>query len=58
MNLGQIHWLISQSGVGSVIAGAKYADQVSDNKASTDVSFGVEQLNAISDLTKDRITTD
>jgi len=50
-----ISWLIAQPGVGSVIAGAKNSDQVSDNKSSANVNISEEQLKAISALTEDRL---
>lgn len=51
-----INWLMSQPGVGSVIAGAKTADQVSDNNASAKLSVSSAQLEALSTLTADRLT--
>lgn len=51
-----INWLSSQQVVGSVIAGAKNADQVSDNIASANVNISAEQLTAISALTNDRVS--
>lgn len=51
-----VNWLISQPGVDSVIAGAKNADQVSDNIASADVNLDKQQLAAISALTESRLS--
>ena len=51
-----VNWLMSQPGVGSVIAGAKSADQVSDNNASVSVDLNADQIGEISALTADRLT--
>ena len=45
-------WLLSKSGISSVIAGAKNADQVSDNVATENVEISAEHLTAIDALTK------
>ncbi len=50
-----VNWLMSQPGVGSVIAGAKSADQVSDNNASVSVALNADQIGEISALTADRL---
>jgi len=46
-----INWLIAQPGVGSVIAGAKNVDQVTENIASSNINIGDDVLTAISALT-------
>lgn len=46
-----LQWLISRPGVSSVIAGAKRADQVSDNVAADTVEVTSEQMASINALT-------
>lgn len=46
-----LRWLQSRPGVGSVIAGAKNVDQVSDNVAADALILSTQQLDAISALT-------
>jgi aryl-alcohol dehydrogenase-like predicted oxidoreductase len=51
-----LKWLMSQPGVGSVIAGAKNVDQVSNNNLSDALTLTAEQLSAIHALTLDRVS--
>ena len=47
-----LQWLLSQSSVGSVIAGAKSAGQVTDNVAAENAGVSTEHLASIDSLTK------
>jgi myo-inositol catabolism protein IolS len=47
-----LQWLLSQSSVGSVIAGAKNAGQVADNVAAENAGISAERLASIDALTK------
>ena len=47
-----LQWLLSRDAVSSVIAGAKNADQVSDNIAAESASVTAEQLAAVDALTR------
>lgn len=47
-----LQWLLSQPSVGSVIAGAKNADQVADNVAAESAAINAEDLASIDALTK------
>ncbi len=47
-----LQWLLSQQAVTSVIAGAKNADQVSDNVAADSAQISTAQLAAVDALTK------
>jgi len=47
-----LQWLLSRPGVSSVIAGAKNADQVSDNVIAENIRIGPEHLASIDALTK------
>ena len=47
-----IQWLLSRPSVGSVIAGAKRADQVADNVAAGNTQVSADDLAAIDALTK------
>ena len=47
-----LQWLLAQPAVGTVIAGAKNADQVSDNVAAENTQVSAEHLAAVDALTK------
>ena len=47
-----VQWLLAQPAVGSVIAGAKNADQVSDNVVAENTQVSAEHLAAVDALTK------
>jgi len=47
-----VQWLLAQPAVGSVIAGAKNADQVSDNVTAENTQVSAEHLAAVDALTK------
>ncbi len=51
-----IQWLLSRPAVGSVIAGAKRAEQVVNNAAADDVHLTEEQLTAIDSLTLELVS--
>lgn len=47
-----LQWLLDQPAIGSVIAGAKSSDQVSNNIAAVDVEISEQSLQAVGALTR------